>query len=241
MVKTRKVPESIMKKKARDAQAEQDIKNKREEKKQYMQKMKQYYMSQGKKFSEEFTANQKSLIAAKREAKASGSFFVEEEAKFFLVIRIKGINKVPPKEKKIMQLFRLRQINNAVFIKNNKATVNMLRRIEPWVTFGFPSYSVIRSLVYKRGFGKINGQRIPFTSNLVVEEGLGKYGIKCVEDLIHEIYSFGANFKEVNNFLWPFKLNSPKGGIDAKRQPFLNGGDSGPRDEYINEFAKRMI
>jgi hypothetical protein len=29
--------------------------------------------------------------------------------------------------KKVLQLFRLRQINNRVFIKLNKATINMLR------------------------------------------------------------------------------------------------------------------
>ena len=117
----------------------------------------------------------------------------------------------------------------------------MLRRIDPWVTYGVPTHGVVRQLVYKRGYGKLNGQRIPFTSNLIVEEGLGKVGIKCVEDLIHEIETCGPHFKEANNFLWPFKLSSPKGGLDAKRQPFLNGGDFGLREEFINEFIRRMI
>ena len=34
---------------------------------------------------------------------------------------------VAPKVRKVLQLFRLRQINNGVFIKLNQATVNMLR------------------------------------------------------------------------------------------------------------------
>ena len=37
------------------------------------------------------------------------------------------ILQVSPKVKKVFQLFRLRQINNGVFIKLNKATINMLR------------------------------------------------------------------------------------------------------------------
>jgi large subunit ribosomal protein L7e len=41
-----------------------------------------------------------------------------------------------PKTRKIMQLLRLRQIFNGVFMKANKATVNMLRRVEPYVTYG---------------------------------------------------------------------------------------------------------
>jgi large subunit ribosomal protein L7e len=85
-----------------------------------------------------------------------------------LVVRIKGINKVAPKPKKILQLFRLTQIGTAVFIKNNKATMNMLRVIEPWVTYGAPSRKTVKALIYKRGYGKINRQRIPLSSNEVV-------------------------------------------------------------------------
>lgn len=140
-----------------------------------------------------------------------------------------------------MQLFRLTQIGTAVFIKNNKATMNMLRRVEPWVTYGFPSRKTIKQLIYKRGYGKINKQRIPLSSNEIVEAGLGKLGIKCVEDLVNEIFGFGENFKTANNFLWPFHLNSPRGGYEAKRHSYLNNGSHGPRDEYINELIQRMI
>lgn len=156
-------------------------------------------------------------------------------------MRIKGINKVAPKERKIMQLFRLRQIGNAVFVKNNKATMNMLRRVEPYVTYGFPTRRTVKQLIYKRGFGRFNRQKIPLSSNEIVEQGLGKYGIKCVEDIVNEIYHFGQHFKEVNNFLWHFKLNSPKGGYRAKRHQYLNNGAHGPRDEMINELIQRMI
>ena len=49
------------------------------------------------------------------------------EPKLAFVMRIRGINQVAPKVKKVLQLFRLRHINNGVFIKLNKATINMLR------------------------------------------------------------------------------------------------------------------
>lgn len=39
-------------------------------------------------------------------------------------------------------------------------------------------------------------------------QNLGKHGIICVEDLIHEIFTVGPHFKEANNFLWPFQLSS---------------------------------
>ena len=183
----------------------------------------------------------KRVVDERRAAKANSQFFVEKQTQFFLVIRVKGIRKVSPKEKKILRLFRLRQIGNAVFIRNNKATMNMLRRIEPWVTYGAPSRRVVRNLVYKRGFGTLNKQRIPLTSNAIVAEGLSKHGIKCMEDLVHEIWTLGENFKAVTNFLWPFKLNAPRGGFKAKRHAYLNNGTVGPRGEFINNLADRML
>ena len=209
--KQKRIPENHKKKQERDAKHAEEQKKQQTEQAQKDEKNSQYYLDQGKKHWESFQNELKTTIDKKRTAKAANEVFVEAEHKFLLVIRIKGINKVAPKEKKIMQLLRLRQINNAVLLKNNKAVMNMLRRIEAYVTYGFPSHQTIRALIYKRGYGKVNRQRIPLSNNTVVETGLGQYNIKCVEDLINEIWTFGEHFKEANNFLWPFKLNSPRG------------------------------
>ena len=95
--------------------------------------------------------------------------------------------------------------------------------------------------MYKRGFGKINKQRIPLSNNQLVEGSLGKFGIASVEDLINEIYSVGPHFKEANNFLWPFKLRAPRGGFAKKRHPFQRRGDWGNREHFINDLIKKMI
>merc|ERR1719510_2878035 len=63
------------------------------------------------------------------------------------------------KDGKVLQLLRLRQINNGVFIKMNKATTNMLRICEPYITYGCPNLKAVRDLVYKRGFVKVDGNR----------------------------------------------------------------------------------
>merc|ERR1712003_17455 len=68
-----------------------------------------------------------------------GNFYVPADAKLAFVCRIRGINQVSPKVRKVLQLFRLRQINNGVFIKLNKATINMLRICEPYITWGAPN------------------------------------------------------------------------------------------------------
>ena len=70
---------------------------------------------------------------------------------------------------------------------------------------------------------------------------LGKYGIICIEDLIHEIFTVGPAFKQASNFLWRFKLNTPNGGWKKKNNHFVDGGDYGCRDDKINALLKRMI
>ncbi|GAU15290.1 hypothetical protein TSUD_03570 [Trifolium subterraneum] len=59
-------------------------------------------------------------------------------------------------------------------------------------------------------------------------------------DLIHEILSVGPHFREANNFLWPFKLKAPLGGLKKKRNHYVEGGDAGNREDKINELIRRM-
>ena len=133
------------------------------------------------------------------------------------------------------------QINNGVFVKVTKAITEMIKVVEPWVAYGYPALKTVKELVYKRGYGKVNKQRIALTDNSIIEENLGKYGIICMEDLIHEIYTVGPNFKQASNFLWPFKLSSPNGGFQRRKfKHFIEGGDLGNREEKINALVRRM-
>jgi len=192
------------------------------------------------KYAKEYETAEKSLLRAKRQAKNNGNYFREADPKVAFVIRIRGINRVSPKTTKILQLLRLRQIHNGVFVKLNKATLNMLRLVEPYITYGAPTQSTVSKLILKRGFGKIKGSRLPL-SNEIVERALGTSGLVCVEDLIHEIYTVGPNFKAAANFLLPVKLSSPLGGYSQKRRHFTEGGEAGARDELINQLVARML
>ena len=116
----------------------------------------------------------------------------------------------------------------------------MLRLVEPYIAYGYPNLKSVRELVYKRGYAKVNRQRIPITDNSIIEKALGKCGIICMEDLIHEIFTVGPNFKKATNFLWPLKLSSPNGGFRKKAIHFIEGGDYGNREEKINELIRSM-
>lgn len=202
------------------------------------------------KYQKEYRIERRKLVHNRRMAKINGGFYVEPQPKLIFVIRLTGINKLAPKPRKILHLFRLRQIHNGTFLKVNKPILNMLKYVQPYVTYGYPTLTTVRKLIYKRGFGRIKknknirgvGQRIPLDDNRKIHAELGQYGISCMEDLIHEIYTVGPHFKEANKFLWTFKLKCPRGGWLAKRHGFNEprGGDWGNREEFINELINRM-
>jgi large subunit ribosomal protein L7e len=206
----------------------------------------------------EYRDAERERVRLSREAKKSDSLYVPAEPKLAFVVRIKGINKIDPKKRKTLQLLRLLQINNGVFIKLTKATMEMLKIVEPFVAYGYPNQKSVRELIYsksdtgsillletnsyaERGYGKVDKQRLPLTDNEIIEENLGKYGMICMEDLIHEICTVGPNFKAASNFLWPFKLNSPTGGFRKRKfKHFIEGGDLGNREDKINELIRQM-
>jgi len=234
------VPETILKRqknleRVKSARAIATIKRKKA-----LKEKRRVVYKKAEKYAKEYRAKEKDEVRLRRMAKRDGNFYVPAEAKLAFVIRIRGINQVSPKVKKALQLLRLRQINNGVFVKLNKSTLNMLRLVEPFIAWGYPNLKTIRDLVYKRGFAKINHQRIAISNNEVVEQVLGSSGIVCVEDLIHEIVTVGPNFKKANNFLWPFKLSCPTGGMRNKTNHFVEGGDHGNREDFINQMVRKM-
>merc|ERR1712060_882033 len=115
------VPENILKKQQRDSKLLEAMSKARA-------------AANATKYAKEYADADKALVDAKRDAKKAGNFYVEAQAKIAFVVRTRGIHKLPPKAKKIMQLLRLRQLHNGVFVKLNRATINMIRVVEPYVT-----------------------------------------------------------------------------------------------------------
>ncbi|XP_020832585.1 large ribosomal subunit protein uL30-like [Phascolarctos cinereus] len=170
----------------------------------------------------------------------AGIYYVPAEPKLAFMIKIRGINGVSPKVQKVLQLLRIHQIFNGTFVKLNKASINMLRIVEPYIAWGYPNLKSVNDLIYKRGYGKIKKQRIALMDNALIAKSLGKCGIICMENLIHEIYTVGKHFKAASNFLWPFKSSSPRGRMKKKTTHFVEGGDAGNREDQINRLIRRM-
>ncbi|VDK47005.1 unnamed protein product [Anisakis simplex] len=235
------VPETLLKR--RKQRAEQIAKTKVVQAKLAVKAKvkKALIFKRAEQYVREYRDRERQQIHLKREAKRNGNFYVPDEPKLAFVIRIRGVNQMHPRPRKVLQLLRLRQINNGVFVKLNKATLQMLRIVDPYVAWGYPNMKSVHDLVYKRGYAKVNARRIPITDNSIIESALGKHGIICMEDLVHEVYNVGEHFKQATNFLWPFKLNNPNGGWSKKTNHFVEGGDFGNREDQINNLLRRMV
>lgn len=245
------VPENLKKKLERNKKLESQKKEAVAERKSVKKVIRHNLKMRARKNEKNYRKERNALVALRRNARETGNFFVEPEAKLLFVIRITGINKLAPKPRKILQLLRLDQLHKGVFVKNTRPMMNMLQYVMPYVIIGYPSLSTVRKLIMKRGYGKVGGQtgkikkiyqRIPLNDNDVISDNLGQYNIHGMDDLINEIYTVGPNFKQASNFLWPFKLSSPRGGFVRKVYGFneLRRGDWGNREELINRLLDRM-
>ncbi|EAU88749.1 60S ribosomal protein L7 [Coprinopsis cinerea okayama7 len=235
------VPETLLKKRKQNEKAREERLAAATAARKAAKAKRKVIFKRAEAYVKEYLNKEKEEIRLKRAARASGDYYVPAEPKLYFVIRIKGINEIAPKPRKILQLLRLLQINNGVFVKATRATQQMLRLVEPYVAYGEPNLKTVRELIYKRGYGKVDKQRIPLTNNQVIEQALGKYDILCVEDLVHEIISVGPNFKQASNFLWPFKLSNPTGGWRTRKfKHYIEGGDFGDRESNINKLVRQM-
>eukprot|EP01029_Cantina_marsupialis_P029731 TRINITY_DN782090_c0_g1_i1.p1 TRINITY_DN782090_c0_g1~~TRINITY_DN782090_c0_g1_i1.p1 ORF type:complete len:276 (+),score=52.96 TRINITY_DN782090_c0_g1_i1:92-829(+) len=163
------------------------------------------------------------------------------ENKLLFVIRIRSTFGAPNKIKKVLSLMRLQLNNTGVFMKSSPTTTQMLRIVENYVVYGYPSIASTKALVTKLGYTKIDGKRTPMSSNIIIEDRLGDEDIICVEDLVDELFNCGSAFSKANKFLLPFTLNSGLGGFEKKTLKYVEGQEVGRKDMKIDEFIEKMM
>merc|ERR1712111_321437 len=136
------VPETLLKKR-KDNEATREAKLAATKERKAANKTKrEVVFKRAEQYVNEYKKKEREEIRLRRVAKASGDFYVPAQPKVYFVIRLKGINEIAPKPRKILQLLRLLQINN-----------------------GEANLKSVRELIYKRGYGKVNKQRIPLNDN----------------------------------------------------------------------------
>ncbi|KAJ3606199.1 hypothetical protein NHX12_025720 [Muraenolepis orangiensis] len=175
-----------------------------------------------------------------RRAKLRPMAVLPPNNKLAFVVRLKEIKGVSPKVRQVIQMFRLRKIFSGVFVKINKTSLTMLKVVEPYVAWGFPNLKSVRELILKRGQTKIRKRRVALTDNNLIEQHLGKQGIICLEDLIHEIYGVGKHFRTANGFLRPFILSVARHASRDKGGVMKDLGAPGFRGAEVNAIVRQL-
>ncbi|XP_019377584.1 PREDICTED: 60S ribosomal protein L7-like 1 [Gavialis gangeticus] len=235
-----RVPENLLKKRKaylaiKATQAKQALLDKRKN-----QKGKQIQFKRLETFVRDSRRKHRDDVRLRRMEQRPGQMVLPQGHKLAFVVRIAEIKGVSLRVRRVIEMLRLRKIFSGMFVKLCPSSLKMLRIVEPYVAWGYPNLKSIRELILKRGQAKINKKKVPLTDNTVIEEHLGKFGLICLEDLIHEIYSAGQHFREVNNFLWPFYLSVARHAA-RNRVGFLKEiGSTGCRGEGINELIRHL-
>lgn len=200
----------------------------------------QYASKRALEIVEEYKKDIRETGELKEEAKRNDSFYVPKEPEFFVVVRIRGVNRVPPKERKILELIRLKKPNHAICVRNNGPMKTMLHKVRSYIAYGFCDVTLLRTLVYKRGIARIDNKSVNLTNEVIEDHFEGK--IKSVEELVYQIYKGTDLFKKANNFLCPFTLNPPRKGFGGRKVlDVIEGGATGCYHDKIDTLISRMI
>lgn len=142
----------------------------------------------------------------------------DDEPKILVAMRHRA-HKIASKEcNLILNSLGLNRLHNTVLLKNNSESLALLKMVEPYVVFGFPTIHTVRDLIFKHGFLKIDGKRTAISSNKLIEDHLGDYGCICIEDIVHDLFTVSNNFKQVRSLLLPFKVSDHLSNSFIKKQ-----------------------
>merc|ERR1719167_2143131 len=98
--------------------------------------------------------------------------------KLALVIRIKGVVGVAPTKRAILKNLRLDRLFTATLVNLNSSTLSMLNKVENYIAWGYINKETLSNLIFKRGFLRVDGNRIPLQNDKQVEIVFEKEGIK---------------------------------------------------------------
>jgi len=157
-----------------------------------------------------------------------------EEARCYLVIRIKGSVKARKEHLDTLEMLNLRRANWATIVPRTPSYEGMLKKVEHMITWGEPNLKTIKTFLRKVeliGDGRLD------------EEAVKKLGFESLEDLARKLYSAEIVLNKLEEKgVKPYaRLHPPRGGFRKSIKKHVSaGGEYGYRGEKINELFVRM-
>ena len=152
----------------------------------------------------------------------------------YVVIRIRGSVSLRDKLKDTLKMFNLHRVNHAVIVPEGKSYLRMIKKVEPFVTFGEINTEILEKMVVKRG-RTLNGKKLD-------EEFLKKNKFKSFKELAEALTAGKLKLRELG--MKPvFRLHPPKKGYERAgiKKNYSIGGAAGYRAADINLLLKKML
>lgn len=157
-----------------------------------------------------------------------------EEAKCYLVIRIKGSVKARKEHLDTLRMLNLRRANWATIVPKTPSYEGMLKKVEHMITWGEPNLKTIKTFLRRvelMGDGRLD------------DEAAKKLGFNSLEDLAAKLYTAEVTLSSLKEKgVRPYaRLHPPRGGFKKTIKKHVTaGGEYGYRGERINELFVRM-
>mmetsp|Transcript_6434 Transcript_6434/g.11842 ORF Transcript_6434/g.11842 Transcript_6434/m.11842 type:complete len:417 (-) Transcript_6434:1259-2509(-) len=162
-------------------------------------------------------------------------------SKIIIIVRLKGQFDINPKIKKILNILGLKKIYNCIITKNSKKNLKLLRYLNHFVSWGYPSKTTIKKLLINRGVIQNNLKSNRFSDNLI-KKIFQKRKLDEITSIINSIIFRGSVVGLSNAKLGKFKLSPPKIHIPRKlRTCGSNKCFSGFKNKSINKLVHSMI
>ena len=157
-----------------------------------------------------------------------------EEAKCYLVIRIKGSVKARKDHLATLEMLNLKRANWATIIPKTPSYEGMLKKVEHMITWGEPNLKTIKTFLRRLeliGDGRLDDEKVK------------KLGFESLEDLARKLHSAEVVLNKLKEKgVKPYaRLHPPRGGFKKTIKKHVSaGGEYGYRGEKINELFVRM-
>lgn len=157
-----------------------------------------------------------------------------EEAKCYLVIRIRGGVKARKEHLDTLRMLNLGRANWATIVPKEPSYEGMLKKVEHMITWGEPNIKTIKTFLKKVeiiGDGKLS------------DEYAKKLGFESLDDLAKKLYLAEVTLSSLKEKgIKPYaRLHPPKGGFKKTIKKHVSvGGEYGYRGGKINELFVKM-
>jgi len=159
---------------------------------------------------------------------------MSEDARCYLVIRIKGSVKARKEHLDTLQMLNLKRANWATIVPKTPSYEGMLKKVEHMITWGEPNLKTVKTFLKRvelAGDGRLD------------DEAVKKLGFDSIEDLAKKIYSAEITLNKLKEKgVKPYaRLHPPRGGFKKTIKKHVSaGGEYGYRGEKINDLFVRM-